>query len=227
MARGLLLMGAIVLRRAITAVAGIVAVVGLLAWGLASRITPEQSEQQIQYANPPDYEEGVVSEQFGVREDNYSLGELTAPLTITVFCDVSDPSCQPFFRLLPEIVARYIKPGKVKIVWRDNPRSEDSADLVAALRVAALRDRFWEVAARLAEEGAGRLDRERLERILAQYGVKEPVPWEAADRLMETAANTAEAVGARGTNPVFYVGRQRIADDVNGLMTYLAAYDSQ
>lgn len=212
------------MRRVIT-VAGAMVVGAFLALGLAIRSNPETLTQPVEYVNVPAYEEGVISKQFGVREDNYTLGELTAPVTVTVFCDVVDPACQPFFDRLPEIVDRYIKPGKVKIVWRDNPRSEDSADLVVALRVAALQDRFWEVAARLVEEG--RLDRERLERILAEYNVTGPVPWEVAGRLMEMASDIAKSVGAVEHNPTFYVGRQRIADDVDGLMAYLAKQTSR
>lgn len=226
MARGLLLLGAMALRKVIAA-AGFVAVGVFAGLGLVSKTDPQQSMPPVQYANPPAYEEGVISERFGVREDHYSLGELTAPLTVTVFCDVTDPTCRPFFERLPEIVNAYIKPGKVKFIWRDNPISEESADLMAALRVAALHDRFWEVAARLAEDGAGRLDRERLVRILAEYGIEETVPWDVGERLMRSAADLAKAVGAAGQNPAFYVGRQRIASDVNGLMAYLADYESR
>lgn len=203
---------------AATAMAAVLLGIGVAVLGFRGQSTKPPA--RVEYANPPDYEEGRISERFGVREDQYVLGNLVAPVTVTVFCDVTDPACREFFDRLPEIVERYVKPGKVKLAWRDNPRSVLGEDVAMALRVAALHDRFWDVAAEVATGHVDASDRNNLKRLLDRYGIRSDIPWSAAPELARSFREAALEMGVR-RNPAFFAGQDMVASDVVGVIEYL------
>lgn len=55
-------------------------------------------------------------------DDDPILGDKDAPVTIIEFSDYECPFCKRHFdETLPQLIENYVKPGKVKIVFRDLP----------------------------------------------------------------------------------------------------------
>ncbi|WP_132994248.1 DsbA family protein [Gordonia zhaorongruii] len=78
-------------------------------------------------------------------DDPLVLGDDTAPVTMVVFGDFTCEYCVHFAtQLQPKIIDEYVKPGRLRIEWRDAPTSGPAARLAArAGRAAAGQDRFW------------------------------------------------------------------------------------
>jgi protein-disulfide isomerase len=89
----------------------------------------------------------------GIPQHGTALGSPTAPVTLIEFADPQCPYCGIWERdALPAIVTRYVRPGKVRIVF--NGMAFVGADSGTALRTAlaaASQDRFWNVIALLYE----------------------------------------------------------------------------
>jgi protein-disulfide isomerase len=77
-----------------------------------------------------------------------SLGRASAPITIVEFSDFQCPYCGQFFReTLPLLVAKYVKTGRVRFVYRDFPLSSlhpGAAKAAEAARCAGDQQRYWE-----------------------------------------------------------------------------------
>lgn len=82
----------------------------------------------------------------GIPQDGATLGEPGAPVTLVEFGDLQCPFCKHASdSVLPEIVERYVRTGKVKIVFR--PVAILGDDSVRAAQMAAAageQDRLWE-----------------------------------------------------------------------------------
>ena len=54
---------------------------------------------------------------------NYKeMGSANAPITLEVYADYECPSCGEFFRnIVPDLVAQYVRTGKIKFSHRDFP----------------------------------------------------------------------------------------------------------
>ena len=81
-----------------------------------------------------------------LEDDDPFLGNPEAPVTIVEFGDFQCPFCGKFFRESePQIIERYVKTGKAKLVYRDyaflGPESEDAA---VAAGCAGEQGKFWE-----------------------------------------------------------------------------------
>jgi protein-disulfide isomerase len=81
------------------------------------------------------------------------LGEKNAPLTLVEFTDFQCPYCaRHFAQTMPQIVAEYVKTGKVKYVVRNfpleslHPRAFQAAE---AARCASEQKKYWEMHQRL------------------------------------------------------------------------------
>jgi protein-disulfide isomerase len=82
----------------------------------------------------------------GIPQRGVELGSPRAPVTVTEFADLQCPYCGASAREeLPRVVARYVRPGRVKLVFRNlaflGPDSLRGARFVAA---AALQNRLWQ-----------------------------------------------------------------------------------
>jgi protein-disulfide isomerase len=79
-----------------------------------------------------------TSELFaGIPQSGVTLGKADAPVTLVEFADLQCPYCADFANdVLPTIVERYVRPGKVKIVFRNlaflGPDSVRAARMAAA-----------------------------------------------------------------------------------------------
>jgi protein-disulfide isomerase len=74
---------------------------------------------------------------------NYKMGTTTPQATIVEFGDFACPYSKESYQVVNRMAARY--KDKVKIVWRDYLRNQDSIDLAMAARCAGDQGKFWEM----------------------------------------------------------------------------------
>lgn len=81
----------------------------------------------------------------GIPVDGVTLGSSNAPIVVEVFEDFQCPYCQRFtLEVEPQLIDTYIRPGMVRLVFRDLPfLGEESRWAAVAGRLAAQQDRFW------------------------------------------------------------------------------------
>lgn len=80
-------------------------------------------------------------------DDDPSLGNKNAPITMIEFSDFQCPFCRAFWRdTLPQLKKEYIDTGKVRLVYRDYPLSIHPGALPAAMAAECADDqgKFWE-----------------------------------------------------------------------------------
>jgi protein-disulfide isomerase len=82
----------------------------------------------------------------GIPQQGIALGDAQAPLTLTEFADLQCPFCAQYTEaVLPSLVKRYVRTGKVRMVFRN--LAFIGADSVRAARLAGaagLQDRLWQ-----------------------------------------------------------------------------------
>ena len=89
----------------------------------------------------------AVNELFaGIPQDGTSLGDPEAPVVLTEFADLQCPFCAEYANnVVPELVRRYVRPGQVRLEFRNltflGPDSETAGRAAAA---ASLQDRMWQ-----------------------------------------------------------------------------------
>ena len=144
------------------AIAGIVAVVGALAFIAISGGGSAPPSSTV----PP-----------GVRQASHVRGLDTAPVTIEEWADFQCPACGTFARTTePQLIATYVARGEVKIVYRHfaflGPESQWAAE---ASECADEQGKFWEFHDRLfasqAGENRGTFSRDNLKRIGEALGL--------------------------------------------------------
>lgn len=98
---------------------------------------------------------------------NFFIGTTTPQATIVEFGDFACPYSKESYLAIKQVLADY--PDKVKIVWRDYLRNEDSIDLAVAARCAGAQGKFWEMHDKLFEdqENLTTADEARLNRLVA------------------------------------------------------------
>jgi protein-disulfide isomerase len=154
----------------------------------------------------------------GIAQQGTALGSPKAPVTLVEFADPQCPYCGVWAREgLPTIVTRYVRAGKVQLVFEG--MSFVGADSVTALRTALAagrQNRFWNVLdllyANQGTENTGWVTDSLLrsigaavpgldtERMLADRGSA------AVDRMFAEAGSVARRAGVNST-PTFAVGR--------------------
>lgn len=154
----------------------------------------------------------------GIPQQGTALGSPKAPVTLVEFADLQCPYCAVWAReALPTIVSRYVRTGRVQLVF--GGMAFLGADSVTALRTALAagrQDRFWNVLdllfANQGTENAGWVTDSLLrsigaavpgldaERMLADRGSA------AVDRMIAEADSVARKGGIDST-PTFAVGR--------------------
>jgi protein-disulfide isomerase len=89
----------------------------------------------------------AVSKRFaGIPQDGLSLGDPDAPVTLVEFADLQCPFCkQASDNSLPTIVDKYVRPGKVRLEFRNFPiLGPDSETAARALSGAAEQGKAWQ-----------------------------------------------------------------------------------
>lgn len=81
-------------------------------------------------------------------QDPFALGELDAPVVMSLYSDFGCPHCASFANdTLPQVVAEYVDEGLLRIEWNDMPVTGEEAVIAAAHgRAAAEQGRFFEFA---------------------------------------------------------------------------------
>jgi protein-disulfide isomerase len=154
----------------------------------------------------------------GIPQHGVALGSPTAPVTLLEFADPQCPFCGSWEReALPEIVRRYVRPGKIRIVFEGMAFvGTDSETALRTALAAAQQNRFWNVLELLYEnqgpENSGWVTDGLLraigaavpgldtERMLADRSSA------AVDRALAQAGAVAQSAGVTGT-PTFAVGK--------------------
>lgn len=98
---------------------------------------------------------------------NFSMGTSTPQATIVEFGDFACPYSKQSYLAIKQVVADY--PGKVRVVWRDYLRNQDSIDLAVAARCAGAQGKFWEMHDKLFEDQQNltTADEARMNRLVA------------------------------------------------------------
>ena len=151
----------------------------------------------------------------GVPQDGIALGDSKAPVTLVEYADIQCPFCAVWAReAFPTIVDEYVRPGKVRVVFRGLAfLGPDSETALRATLAAGEQDRLWDVLHGLfvsqGAENSGWVTEELLEsfggtgvdttRMLAGTSSR------FVEQELAAARREATAAGVRGT-PSFQVG---------------------
>jgi protein-disulfide isomerase len=153
----------------------------------------------------------------GIPQHGVELGNPRAPITVTELADLQCPFCGESARgEWPKVVSRYVRTGKVKLVFRNlaflGPDSLTGARMAAA---AALQDKMWQfvdlVYRNQGEENSGWVTDAYVRRIGVAAGLDVPRALAerrsiAATQLLVDAKAAARAARARET-PTFVITR--------------------
>jgi protein-disulfide isomerase len=82
----------------------------------------------------------------GIPQEGLALGSPSAPVTLTEFADLQCPFCRDFSRhVWPQLVQRYVRTGRLRIVFRNlDFIGADSVIAARAAGAAALQNRLWQ-----------------------------------------------------------------------------------
>jgi protein-disulfide isomerase len=153
----------------------------------------------------------------GIPQTGVELGDPRAPVSVTEFADLQCPFCGASARdELPGVVTRYVRPGSVKLVFRNlaflGPDSLRGARFVAA---AALQNRLWQTVDLIyrnqGEENSGWLNDAYLRRVGVAAGVDVARAFAqrgsvAARALVEEARSAGKAADVKET-PTYVIAR--------------------
>ena len=81
----------------------------------------------------------------GIPQKGITLGNPKAPVTLTEFADLQCPFCRDYtLKTFPTVVAKYVRAGKVKMVFRNYAFiSEDSLTAARAAEAAGKQNKLW------------------------------------------------------------------------------------
>src|SRR5207248_5606750 len=129
----------------------------------------------------------------GIPQRGLDLGDPDAPVTLVEYADLQCPYCAYWSRTtFPVLVRDYVRPGKVKLVFRGLAfLGPDSREALQVALAASAQNRLWDMVERLyavqGPENSGWVD----ERLLRAIG--ESVPGLDVERML--AESSSEAVG--------------------------------
>jgi protein-disulfide isomerase len=173
----------------------------------------------------------------GIPQQGTVLGSASAPVTLVEFADPQCPYCGMWERdALPTIIDRYVRPGKVRIIFEG--MAFVGPDSVTALRTAlaaARQDRFWNVLELLYDNQGGENTGWVTDSLLRGIGAAVPgLDTErmladrnsaVVDQAVARAAAVAQSAGVNST-PSFAVARGggqlqlvRVSDLTAGALT--------
>jgi protein-disulfide isomerase len=154
----------------------------------------------------------------GIPQQGTALGSPSAPVTLVEFADPQCPYCGVWARdALPPIVDRYVRSGKVRVVFEGMAFvGPDSATALRTALAAGQQSRFWNVLELLYENQGTENTGWVTDSLLREIGAAVPgLDTErmladrssaAVDRAVANADSVARAAGVNST-PTFGVGR--------------------
>jgi protein-disulfide isomerase len=153
----------------------------------------------------------TVAELRGIPQSGIALGSPKAPVTLVEFADLQCPFCAQYERdVLPTILKRYVRTGKVRLELRllrfIGPDSDRLARVAAA---ASQQNRMWQFVAlayqRQGRENSGYATGEFINRLAAGAGLKRTSAGAAAERQVRQSEQAAKTLGIDST-PSFLIG---------------------
>lgn len=147
----------------------------------------------------------------GVAQDGLWLGDPAAPVIMYEFIDMQCPFCQKAStNVLPELIADYVRPGKVRIQLRGLAFiGPDSEKAMRAVIAAGFQERAWHVEHLLYEHQGGENDGWVTDRLLRDVGAAvagldvekmlADMDSDAVDEELGASAGEAQAGGIRST----------------------------
>jgi protein-disulfide isomerase len=154
----------------------------------------------------------------GIPQNGVVLGNPKAPVTFTEFADLQCPVCKAYtLDVMPTLVRRYVRTGRVRMVFRNisilGPDSRAAANAAAA---AGLQNQLWQFSDRFyhdqGEENSGYVTDAFIKQVAAQ------VPGLDAAKLLSqrdsagaqqqlATANTDAQVRGVNATPTFFLGK--------------------
>jgi protein-disulfide isomerase len=153
-----------------------------------------------------------------IPQNGIELGRPDAPVTLVEFADLQCPFCAQYsVDIFPTLVEEYVRPGRVKMVFRGLAFiGEDSEKALRAALAAGEQDRLWHVTDLLYRNQGGENSGWVTDEVLRALGPSFPglnvdamlaaTDSSAVDREVAAAAEAAEAAEIGGT-PSFLIGR--------------------
>ena len=142
----------------------------------------------------------VQAELDGIPQRGATLGRADAPVEITEYADLQCPFCaQAAESTLPQVVARFVRPGKAKLTLRPLAFiGEDSVRGAKAVVAAGRQDRLWQTLGVLFRsqggENSGWLTDDLVRTAVAAVGADpDRVMRDATDQATEATLNEASA----------------------------------
>ncbi|SQG63887.1 Thiol:disulfide interchange protein DsbA [Corynebacterium renale] len=136
------------------AVAGAIVVgAGGYALGHNQAATAARAEQGAHIVGPSAWPDNIAKVHRRVEHDPFALGEVDAPVVMSMFSDFDCPFCVKFATETEgQLIDEYVRDGKLRIEWNDFAINGPTAVLAAeAGRAAAAQGAFWEFQSALYE----------------------------------------------------------------------------
>jgi protein-disulfide isomerase len=172
--------------------------------------------ENVKAAGPSAAATPAPDQKFEVQAGNSpSRGPKNAPITVIVWSDFQCPFCGRAEPTLKQVMDQY--PGKVRVVWKNQPLSMHPNAMPAAEAAMAAyeqgNDKFWAMHDKFFEN-QGKLSPEFYEATAKEAGVDLPrwkadVEKHAAQAGIQADMTAGAAVGANGT-PTFFVNGHRL-----------------
>lgn len=153
----------------------------------------------------------------GIPQDGLVLGHDDAPVTLVEYADLQCPYCAQWsLGTLPTLVSRYVRTGRLRVVFRGLAFIGPESETALRTAVAAGREgRLWDVVhglyGRQGPENAGWVTDDLLHEVAADAGLdgdtladRRGEPW--VDAQLEASRALAKEAGVEGT-PAFQLGR--------------------
>lgn len=143
-----------------------------------------------------------------------AFGDPNAPVTIVEFTDFQCPFCSRGSNTIKELIEK--NPGKVKLVFKNNPLSfhKDAEPAHRAAEAASLQGKFWEMY-QLLFDNQKALTQENFDKFAQQIGLNmdkfhADMESEAVKKRVQDDLKQGESVGVRGT-PHFFINGTRMS----------------
>ena len=215
--RRLAIFGGIVL----VAIVAVAVVIGLSSGGADSKTTSSTAASSGGSSGNASGLKGtaeIASVLDGIPQKGNTLGAANAPATMVIFADLQCPFCAQFENnALPSIVEKYVRPGKLKLVFQPIVIiNQDSVLGARASAAAAQQNKMFDFNAVLyrnqGEEGSGYLNSDYVKKIAAGAGV-DPTKMMAdlnsgpVEKIV-TDASSAATSGHVNSTPSFFVAKK-------------------
>jgi protein-disulfide isomerase len=173
---------------------------------------------------PPEGVAEVTALYRGIPQRGVQLGKSDAPVGIIEFADLQCPFCGEYSRdVMPAVVERYVRPGKVKVAFRGLAFiGDDSEEALRVAYAASLQNKLFQfvdlVYRNQGAENSGWVDDDYLQRIGRAAGLDVPAAFGerggvTVSGAVDGAKAEAKEVGLEGT-PMLLIFRKGSSEPV-------------